>query len=558
MPATLAAPATYQEAVERHRAALWAGRSRRAGRRALKTPQGPAGADLVAFRPAGADPAPAPDGERLGKRETEFPPPLGMGAYLGALTCAFPRTGLDVDEVLAAAEERRRERQRGRWADRRVVWDISGYGSMRACGRGVFDHDQGVTFKRRDGRVYTSGTTRCHSIWCCPVDAAAIRAERATDASEAAVRHIEAGGTAYLVTLTARHFKRHGLADLMDALRTGFKGLTSGAQWAGDRARGKEGERDRMGVVGVIRATEVTHSERHGWHPHLHLVVLMGGRQRPRPEIPRKENRPPNWVKPEWDPTPTGYFPVPDPSEDRAEMSAEARAHAADFDRMRDRWDRTWAAWLEKAGFRPNRAHGVKWDRIHTARDAKAMGEYIAKIQEGKGARARDVGVGNELARLDLKAGAKMRGADATSRTPFEMLAAYRQLRALDAETAAAAGIDVDARLARLRELWHEYETATRGRRAIEWSRYLRDALGMGEEATDEQIIDADQAGTGFAAVDADTWRRICRLRLDYEIVMSAELGGFDGLQAALEELGLSAVRLVAPGPTGELCPRAS
>ncbi|WP_232792708.1 hypothetical protein, partial [Actinacidiphila yeochonensis] len=51
---------------------------------------------------------------------------------------------------------------------------------------------------------------------------------------------------------------------------------------------------------------------------------------------------------------------------------------------------------------------------------------------------------------------------------------------------------------------------------------------------------------------------RICRLRLDYEIVMSAELGGFDGLQAALEELGLSAVRLVAPGPTGELCPRAS
>jgi hypothetical protein len=426
---------------------------------------------------------------------------------------------------------------------------------MRACGRGVIDHDAGVTFKRRDGRVYTSGTTRCHSIWCCPVDAAAIRAERARDASEAAVRHIEAGGTAYLVTLTARHYRRHGLADLMDSLRDGFKGLTSGAQWAGDKARGRVGERERMGVVGVIRATEVTHSERNGWHPHLHLVVLMGARQTPRPAIPRKDNRPADWVRPEWDPTPTGYFAVPDPSWDSPALVSEQRQTIEDFRRMQDRWDRTWAAWLEKSGFRPNREHGVKWDRIHTARDAQRMGEYIAKIQEGKGDKAREVAVGNEVARLDLKAGRRMTGGDDTSRTPFEMLAHYRQLRALDAQTAAAAGIDVDAALARLRELWEEYERATRGRRAIEWSRYLRDALGMREELTDDQIIDADQQGTGFAAVDADTWRRICRLRLDYEVVMAAELGGFDGLAAALEELGLTAVRItdrLADPPPGE------
>jgi hypothetical protein len=551
MSGAVMAPVTFQEAVERHRAALAAGRARRA---ASSRRTGRLRASRPGLTPTQGQvqaPALTPGDERLGTRETEFPPSLGSGAYLGALTCAFPRVGLDVDEVLEQAEEKRRGRQRARWADRRVVWDISGFGSMRACGRGVIDHDQGVAFKRRDGRVYTSGTTRCHSIWCCPVDAAAIRAERASDISEAIVRHLGAGGTAYLVTLTARHYRRHSLEELLDAIRDGFKGLTSGAQWAGDKARGREGERQRMGVVGIIRATEVTESERNGWHPHLHLVVLMGAVQRPRPAIPRQENRPEGWVKPEWDPTPTGYFPVPDPSWDRSQMTPEVRQHAEDFDRMRERWDRTWAAWLEKSGFRPNREHGVKWDRIHTARDAKAMGEYIAKIQEGKGDKARDVAVGHEVARLDMKAGAKMRGADTGSRTPFELLSAYRQLRALDAQTAVALGLDVDKRLARLRELWHEYEQATRGRRAIEWSRHLRDALGMGEEATDEQIIEADQAGVGFAAVDADTWRRICRLRLDYEIVMSAELGGFEGLQNALAELGLTAVRLADPDSTG-------
>ncbi|MFI1161964.1 hypothetical protein [Streptomyces sioyaensis] len=421
-----------------------------------------------------------------------------------------------------------------------MLWKISDIKGVRACGRGVIDHDQGVTFKRRDGRVYTSGTTRCHSIWCCPVDAAKIRVVRARDASEACVRHIEAGGTAYLVTLTARHYKRHELKALMDAIREAFTALTSGAQWAGDKARGREGERKRMGVVGIIRSTEVTHSERNGWHPHLHLIVLLGAVQNERPAVPRKANRPEGWTMPEWDPVPTDYFPVPDPSWDRDGMSAETVQTVKDFERMQARWDRTWAAWLGEHGFRPSKKHGVRWDRIATARDAKNMGEYIAKIQEGTGKKRREVAVGNEIARLDMKAGAKMRGADSASRTPFEMLTEYRQLRALDAETVAQLGLDVDARLKRIKALWHEYETATKGRRAIEWSRHLRTALGMSEEeVSDQEIVTADENGNGFAAVDADTWRRICRLGMDYEVTMAAELGGFIGLTVALATLGL-------------------
>ncbi|MEU5736196.1 hypothetical protein ABZ797_46535 [Streptomyces antimycoticus] len=465
--------------------------------------------------------------------------------HMGALTSTFvgPRAGvkLDLDE---AAERVRRERQKERFANRRVLWRISEQKGIRACGRGVIDHDQGVTFKRRNGRVHTSGTTRCHSIWCCPVDAAKIRSVRSDDASEACVRHIEAGGTAYLVTLTARHYRRHGLAELMDAIRGAFTALTSGAQWAGDKNRGRDGERQRMGIVGIIRSTEVTHSERNGWHPHLHLIVLMGAVQNPRPEIPRKANRPEGWTMPEWDPTPTGHFFVPDPKADRRDLTGAELQRVRDFERMQERWDRTWANWLDKHGFKPSKKHGVKWDRIKTVRDAKKLGEYVAKIQEGTGKKAREVGVGNEVARLDMKSGAKMRGGDATSRTPFEMLTEYRQLRALDADTAVQLGVDIDARLKRLHALWHEYETATKGRRAIEWSRHLRDALGMGEELDDQEAAEAEEGGDGFAAVDTDTWRRICRLHLDYDVTMAAELGGFTGLTEALDVLGLTATRL--------------
>lgn len=538
-------PQTMEELVLRHRAAREAGRARRA---ALRTLQGPSGA---LSSPTGrlVENLPQPStGEPLGKRETEFPPPAATDDVFGALTSAFVgEKDAKNSDAEDASEEVRRQRQKDRFANRRVLWKISNLKSVRACGRGVIDHDQGVTFKRRDGRVYTSGTTRCHSIWCCPVDAAKIRVVRARDASEACVRHIEAGGTAYLVTLTARHYKRHGLADLMDAITTAFKGLTSGAQWAGDKARGREGERKRMGVVGIIRSTEVTHSERNGWHPHLHLIVLMGAIQNERPEIPRLANRPEGWVKPEWDPTPIKYFPVPDPSWDRPELAADQRQTIRDFKRMKDRWDRTWANWLGDHGFRPSKKHGVRWDRIDTVHDAKNMGEYIAKIQEGTGKKKRQVAVGNEVARLDMKSGAKMRGGDVTSRTPFEMLDEYRQLRALDAETAEKLGIDVDARLARTKVLWHEYETATKRRRAIEWSRYLRDALGMGEEIEDQEIVEAEEGGDGFATVDTDTWRRICRLGLDYEITMAAELGGFAGLVVTLAELGLTASKLEPP-----------
>jgi hypothetical protein len=54
-------------------------------------------------------------------------------------------------------------------------------------------------------------------------------------------------------------------------------------------------------------------------------------------------------------------------------------------------------------------------------------------------------------------------------------------------------------------ELWNEYEKTTKGKRAITWSRGLRDLLGVGAERTDEDIADAevgDRDDTGFYVAD--------------------------------------------------------
>lgn len=60
-------------------------------------------------------------------------------------------------------------------------------------------------------------------------------------------------------------------------------------------------------------------------------------------------------------------------------------------------------------------------------------------------------------------------------------------------------------------DLWNEYEQATRGKRALTFSRGLRDLVGLGTEATDEQIAEAeegDRYDTGFHVAD---WTPIAR-----------------------------------------------
>ncbi|MFD5907054.1 replication protein, partial [Streptomyces microflavus] len=62
------------------------------------------------------------------------------------------------------------------------------------------------------GTSVVLGLMRCGRIWLCPVCAAVIRHRRAEEITQAVVTWLQQGGTAYLVTFTARHAYKDALA----------------------------------------------------------------------------------------------------------------------------------------------------------------------------------------------------------------------------------------------------------------------------------------------------------------------------------------------------------
>lgn len=84
--------------------------------------------------------------------------------------------------------------------------------------------------------------------------------------------HKAAGGCMNLLTLTAPHQRKDQLVDLLAmqarALKKMFADFTVRKVFA------------EMGVVGQIRALEVTHgrlsASNNGWHPHYHLLLFCG------------------------------------------------------------------------------------------------------------------------------------------------------------------------------------------------------------------------------------------------------------------------------------------
>lgn len=359
----------------------------------------------------------------------------------------------------------RQSRRNDRYENQRAVWDITSLKRVEKCGRathgGLGDGRAALVMNTGTGVAHWSGFCFCGSIWACPVCSAKIRASRADEIARAVAGHIVNGGNAWMITLTARHKKWHDLEPLFDAVAKGFRKIISGAPWAGAPKRGVRGEKHRLGVRGYIRSMEVTYGTRNGWHPHLHIVLLT--------------------------------------QNETADALMAAMA----------RWDAVWRREMKKKGFEPSKEHGTHWAHVKGGEQA---GEYIAKVQEGKGH------LGHEMARGDLKQGRL------GTLAPFELLTYFRKTGDLDVVP-----------------VWHEYEQGTYNRRAITWSRGLRKELLEDEpEKTDEEVAEEEVGGDVWAIFPAETLHVIRRVPgLRARLLDIAENGGFPDLVAELTRLHL-------------------
>lgn len=111
------------------------------------------------------------------------------------------------------------------------------------------------------------GLQTCGSVWLCPVCSAKISERRRL---ELAAGLAAWSGSIALVTYTVRHKQADSLARSLEGLLR--------ARRAARTCRASQALKARHGIAGTVRALEVTHGA-NGWHPHLHELVFLLGRQ---------------------------------------------------------------------------------------------------------------------------------------------------------------------------------------------------------------------------------------------------------------------------------------
>jgi hypothetical protein len=110
------------------------------------------------------------------------------------------------------------------------------------------------------------GLQTCGSVWVCPVCAAKISERRRAELGQAIRAWESDWGTVLLVTYTIRHKRSDDLRASVDGLVNARKAMRSGRKAAEFK--------ERFGLVGSVRALEVTHGV-NGWHPHFHELLFV-------------------------------------------------------------------------------------------------------------------------------------------------------------------------------------------------------------------------------------------------------------------------------------------
>lgn len=213
---------------------------------------------------------------------------------------------------------------------------------------------------------------------------------------------------------------------------------------------------EQAGIIGYIKSTEITYSDVNGWHVHLHVLIVT--------------NR-------------SIYIPI-------ACQRAQGRArqpYPVEYRLPKDIISERWEKALKTQGVEviPERG-GVDWD---VASDAEKLANYVTKFGDKKAS-------ASDRLSAEMTLGQYKKARKNASRTLWQVL-----------EDAVATG-DMDDI-----EVWQEYERVSRGRRAMTWSRGLREWAGLGVEQGDEEIAEEVAGDRVVALIDADSWHRVVQPR---------------------------------------------
>lgn len=146
------------------------------------------------------------------------------------------------------------------------VWRVT------QCNWRAFD-DVKVMYSPEHHSAHFKNVALCGSVWTCPVCSAKVSQRRTVELKAASETHVGAGGAMLMVTLTFSHSRHDDLKKLIgDSKRS--HGLTSALQRFRN-SRSYKRIKEELGMIGLVRNLEVTHSEKNGWHPHVHELWFI-------------------------------------------------------------------------------------------------------------------------------------------------------------------------------------------------------------------------------------------------------------------------------------------
>jgi len=114
--------------------------------------------------------------------------------------------------------------------------------------------------------AFFSGLQQCGSIWVCPVCAGKVAGGRAEELQRGIDYALSTGHGCMMVTLTFSHDRTDVLTDSMSGVSKALRALKSG--------RAYQALMRDFGIIGEVRALEVTHGQANGWHPHTHAITF--------------------------------------------------------------------------------------------------------------------------------------------------------------------------------------------------------------------------------------------------------------------------------------------
>jgi hypothetical protein len=123
----------------------------------------------------------------------------------------------------------------------------------------------------KTNQAYFSGLVVCGRVWECPVCAAKIAERRRQELKDALQVAREKGFGVHLVTLTFPHGAGDDLYDIRKKMSYAYGRLSSGGASVKSQLKKLNEEAE---IKGFVRAVEVTHGNKNGFHPHVHMIVF--------------------------------------------------------------------------------------------------------------------------------------------------------------------------------------------------------------------------------------------------------------------------------------------